>query len=127
MWKCQKCGERHADHFSSCWKCAGMEAPPPRVEVNAAVSMACCRCNSALELVGQSMREPGVVEEMGLWGQILARQECLEIYLCSRCGRVELFAGKAGQDRQESPVARGSAVDAAVEKLLREGNLLESQ
>jgi hypothetical protein len=105
-----------------------MDAPPPRVQVNAAVSVACCRCNSVLDRVGShSLREPGGVEALGVLGQLLARQECLEVYLCSRCGRVELFAGAAGEDRREAPVARGSGVDAAVEKLLREAQNLEAQ
>src|SRR5262245_6501519 len=52
MWKCAKCGERHADHFSSCWKCAGMEAPPRSFTATPSVSMSCPRCNAALDLMG---------------------------------------------------------------------------
>jgi hypothetical protein len=125
MWKCAKCGERHADHFSSCWKCAGLDAPPRSFKVASPLSLSCARCSNALTLVGhQSLRDAhGVATGLG---QVLVNHEQLEVHLCPRCGQIELFvAGGGEQYRNEAQHPR--TAEAKAEHLLREATQLEGK
>src|SRR5688572_23294208 len=90
MWTCNKCSEQHADHFSTCWKCAGMEAPPRSVATVPASILPCARCNTAMEALG-TRRLPGAGGGgvLGEFGEIFAKSERLEAYACPHCGRVE--------------------------------------
>src|SRR6185436_763362 len=104
MWKCSKCGERHADHFSSCWKCAGMEAPPPTVQVAAAPTISCGGCHIPLSLVGaHHLRDTNKGDLLGALGGMFTDCERLDVHVCPRCGRVELFVEGLSRQLREEP------------------------
>ena len=114
MWTCDQCNEQHADHFSTCWKCAGMEAPPRSVGTAAAAGiLPCARCNTAMEALG-TRRLPGAGGGgvLGEIGELFAKSEPLEAFACPRCGSVEFFLERVGsQHRAETRVAPPAAVD----------------
>jgi hypothetical protein len=82
-----------------------MDAPPPTVAVAAAVAIACAGCHVGLSLVGtQPLRSTGSGEPFGALGGLFADCDRLDVYVCPRCGRVELFVeGLSRQIREDSP------------------------
>ncbi len=123
MWKCSKCNEQHADHFSSCWKCAGMDAPPRSVQVASLPSMTCVRCETDLDFVGTKRFQedsPGGI--WGAFGELFAKRERFDVYACPRCGRVEFFVDGVGEEyRAEAPAPRiPRTAESAVERMYNE-------
>lgn len=114
MWKCGKCNEMHADHFSTCWKCAGMEAPPRNVGVASASVLPCARCNTEMQTLG-TRTLPGASTGgiLGELSELFANREKLEVFACPHCGCVEFFVEGIGQahrsivtpTQQSEPVA----------------------
>jgi len=103
MWTCPKCGEQHDDQFSSCWKCAGGEAPeaagalPPGQP--AADPIRCPRCLANLDFVGTRRFHEGTRWGlMGEIGELFVNQESFDVYVCPRCGRVEFFVDGIGEE-----------------------------
>jgi hypothetical protein len=114
MWTCDKCREQHADHFSTCWKCAGMEAPPRTASVGASSILPCARCNSAMEPLGKR-RLPGAGGDglLGELGELFTSRERLEAFACTHCGSVEFFLERVGLDyRAQTSVAPAAPVTA---------------
>src|SRR5688572_15253676 len=101
MWTCNKCSEQHADHFSTCWKCAGMEAPPRTASVGASNILPCARCNTAMGPLGKH-RLPGAGGDglLGELGELFTSREPLEAFACPRCGSVEFFLERVGLDHR---------------------------
>ena len=131
MWQCSKCSERHADHFSVCWRCAGLEAPPRTVQVNAPVVMDCARCHVDLRLLGSQSLEGFAVEGPGTGlATFLAQCQSLDVYLCPRCGQLALFAGGTGDSRHHAEAGSTTAAAAPgfrAERLLQEASQLETR
>lgn len=90
-----------------------MDAPPPTVQVAAAPTISCGACHVGLSLVGtQPLRSTGANEPFGALGGLFADCDRLDVYVCPRCGRIELFVeGLSQQIRQDN--SAGEAVPAS--------------
>ena len=88
----------HADHFSTCWKCAGMEAPPRSVSVVPTSVLPCARCNTETQALG-TRTLPGASTGgiLGELSELFANREKLEVFACPNCGCVEFFVEGVGQ------------------------------
>lgn len=90
MWTCPKCREQHDDQFDSCWKCAG--SPP-------ADPIRCLRCLLTLDYVGtKKFHEGARWGLLGDLGELFVSRERFDVYVCPRCGRVELFVDGIGEE-----------------------------
>lgn len=60
--------------------------------------MACARCATALTYMGEKKfhegRRWGVLGELG---ELFQNREHFDVYMCPRCGRVELFVDGVGE------------------------------
>ena len=124
MWKCSKCNEQHADHFSSCWKCAGMDAPPKSVQVASLPSMMCVRCETDLDFVGtKKFQEDSAGGVWGAFGELFAKRQRFDVYACPRCGRVEFFVDGVGEQYRSAEAARvPRTAESAVERMFNEAS-----
>ena len=88
----------HADHFSTCWKCAGMDAPPRGVGVASASVLPCARCNTEMQTLG-TRTLPGASTGgiLGELSELFTDREKMEVFACPNCGRVEFFVEGVGQ------------------------------
>lgn len=63
--------------------------------------MYCPRCETALEYVGTKKFHEGS-RGWGFWlgdlGELFVNRESFDIYVCPRCGRVELFVDGIGEE-----------------------------
>jgi hypothetical protein len=61
--------------------------------------MLCPRCETALEYVGtKSFHEGTRWGFLGDIGELFVNKENFDIYVCKRCGRVELFVDGIGEE-----------------------------
>lgn len=101
MWKCGKCREDVEDGFGACWNCGtsadGVEDPSfPRAAVRP--SVACSRCNVALEHLGTKRFHEGANwGVLGELGELFVKRERFDAYACPRCGRLEFFVDGVGE------------------------------
>ena len=113
MWTCEKCNEQHAAHFSTCWKCAGLNAPPP----------------GASYVSARTLPGAGGDGLLGELGELFTSRERLEAYACPHCGSVEFFLEGVGTQHrvQTAAAAAPASVPAAssVEIKFREACDLE--
>jgi hypothetical protein len=61
--------------------------------------MSCSRCDVALEYVGTKKFQEGT--RWGMFGDVggmFKDREHFDIYMCPRCGRVELFVDGVGEE-----------------------------
>ena len=60
----------------------------------------CPRCNTALQYAGTKRFHEGTRfwDFMGGVFELLKNREAFDIYVCSRCGRVELFVDGIGEE-----------------------------
>lgn len=104
MWQCAECGATCEDKFSACWNCQAerediLPEGEPSMDENVATknraaapeestAVSCLRCGSALVYDG-TMR----FQHSSLWltGELNFLDKHLELYVCRRCGHVELF------------------------------------
>jgi hypothetical protein len=106
MWKCPKCSEGVEDSYEVCWNCGtakdGTEDPtfqradgaPP-----AKHPLSCPRCERALEYVGTKAFHEGTRWGiLGDIGELFVNKEKFDVYVCKRCGRVELFVDGIGDE-----------------------------
>lgn len=129
MWKCPKCNEQHADHFSSCWKCVGMEAPPRSVQVAPPPAMTCVRCETNLDFVGtKKFQEDSAGGVWGAFGELFAKRQRFDVYACPRCGRVEFFVDGVGEHyRTETEIRITRTAESTVERMFDEAAQLASR
>lgn len=101
MWTCSVCGEQHEAQFEACWRCttpspAAESAPPLPPEP---ATLNCLRCPTAMEFVGTRKFHEGTRwGAFGELGELFVNRERFDVYLCPRCGRVELFVDGVGED-----------------------------
>jgi hypothetical protein len=61
--------------------------------------MTCPRCDTALAYVGtKSFHEGTRWGFMGEIGELFVNKERFDVYVCERCGRVELFVDGIGEE-----------------------------
>ena len=113
-WQCPECGERLEPEFSECWKCGHLkgldtnEASPEQSDDEAAVApvapsdpMVCPNCNLTLDFVGTKKFHEGTRAApflLGEIGELFVKREHFDVYVCSRCGRIELFLDGVGEE-----------------------------
>ena len=113
MWLCSKCSESVDDNFDACWKCGtswdGVENPDfqsapvtdkvaPDVAPTRIDPITCARCDVPLEYVGRKRFHEGTNwGVLGELGELFVKREHFDIYVCSRCGRVEFFVDGIGE------------------------------
>jgi predicted nucleic-acid-binding Zn-ribbon protein len=106
MWTCPKCGERLEGSFDACWSCgttrAGVEIPDFVPEAVAADvggrDVDCLRCGHALDYFGvKHFHEGARWGVLGDLAELFVRTTGFEVYVCSNCGHVELFAHGIGR------------------------------
>ena len=98
MWTCPKCGEQVERNFEACWNC---EAPRPEgidlTEKRKTISMKCLRCDSEIEFLGTKNFLEGT--HLDAWlGDFFLNRERLDVYVCPKCGRVEFFVDRIGEE-----------------------------
>jgi len=85
-----------------------MEAPPPTVQVAAAPTISCGGCHIPLSLVGaHHLRDTNKGDLLGALGGMFTDCERLDVHVCPRCGRVELFVEGLSRQLREEPDAQG--------------------
>ena len=104
VWRCGSCGETLEATFTECWSCGyvrgsgGDETPPPP---DPADPMVCARCRIRLDFVGTKKFHEGSRAApffLGEVGELFVKREHFDVYVCSRCGRVELFLDGVGEE-----------------------------
>lgn len=61
--------------------------------------MTCPRCETALSFVGTKAFHEGTrFGILGDLGELFVNKEQFDVYVCNRCGRVELFVDGIGQE-----------------------------
>lgn len=102
-WQCPDCGERQEVEFSECWKCGyvrgpgGDEAVKPTEDPD---PMVCPNCQLTLDFVGTKKFHEGSRAApflLGEVGELFVNREHFDVYVCSRCGRVEWFLDGVGE------------------------------
>jgi rubrerythrin len=97
-WTCEQCGELIENQFDSCWKCAGQKAEQkntspsdPGETDSEPVALQCPRCLNSLQYGGTKRFSAGALS------RLFENYEDLDMYACSRCGRVEFFVAGIGE------------------------------
>jgi len=102
MWKCSKCGELLEEQFDSCWKCKTPRTGESRSETLPTPNpMQCPRCATMLQYVGTKKFHEGSRGWgffLGDLGELFVNREHFDVYVCPRCGRVELFIDGIGEE-----------------------------
>lgn len=103
-WQCPECGERQEPAFTECWKCSylrGSGGDESVKEGEGGDPMVCPNCKLTLDFVGTkkfhegSRAAPFILGELG---ELFVKREHFDVYVCSRCGRVELFLDGVGEE-----------------------------
>jgi hypothetical protein len=72
-----------------------MESPV----TNGANPIACARCNRTLDYVGRKRFHEGTNwGALGEIGEFFVKKQHFDVYVCPRCGRVELFVDGIGEE-----------------------------
>lgn len=59
----------------------------------------CARCNEPLDYVGSKLFHEGTRwGALGDIGELFVKKERFDVYVCPRCGRVELFVDGIGEE-----------------------------
>lgn len=105
MWTCE-CGEQIEDQFDTCWKCAGTAA---NVAAGVPLPTTCSRCRASLTYRGRKrFYEGGLLREIFL-GELFVHREKYHVYVCSRCGYLELFLEGVGEEFRSKEVIQNSS------------------
>jgi hypothetical protein len=66
---------------------------------SAANPITCSRCDVELDYVGsKSFHEGARFGALGDLGELFVNKESFDVYVCPRCGRVELFIDGIGEE-----------------------------
>ena len=109
-WSCRRCHEAVDESFDACWKCGATRAgdsdpsfaPVPDAHVSGASPepnpITCVRCERSLDYVGRKRFHEGTNwGALGELGELFVKREHFDVYVCPRCGRVELFVDGIGE------------------------------
>jgi hypothetical protein len=103
-WQCPECGERHEPEFNECWGCGyvrGSGGDETLKETSVSDPMVCPTCKLTLDFLGTKKFHEGSRAApflLGEIGELLVKRESYDVYLCSRCGRIELFMDGVGEE-----------------------------
>jgi len=97
MKNCPKCNEEIEASFEICWNCNYSLAEEKVIEFKdntpEAKKINCLRCNLLMHYLGNYRFHEGV--KTGVFGslfEIFVNRESFDLYLCSKCGKVEFFS-----------------------------------
>lgn len=109
-WSCPRCHEAVDASFDACWKCGTTKGgdldpsftPVPDAHVSSSSPepnpIACVRCERLLDYVGRKRFHEGTNwGALGELGELFVKREHFDVYVCPRCGRVELFVDGIGE------------------------------
>lgn len=105
-WGCPTCRHVLAPQFTECWQCGYVRGTGGNESIDGLGPdpMNCPRCDLELEFVGTkrfhegSRAAPFVLAELG---ELFVHRESFDVYVCPRCGRVELFLDGTGEEFRE--------------------------
>ena len=107
-WRCPGCEERIAPQFTECWRCGyvrgsgGDERLVDTEDPND--PMVCPTCKMRLDFVGTKKFHEGTRAApflLGEIGELFVHCEHFDVYVCSRCGRVQLFLDGVGEESRD--------------------------
>ena len=115
MWVCGKCGEQSEDTFDACWKCGASRLGDPDPEFTSASAaesgtpapadpLTCLRCQRTLDYVGRKRFHEGT--NWGFFGEVgelFVKRQHFDVYVCPRCGKVEMFVDGIGEALRPEP------------------------
>ncbi|HSE20848.1 MAG TPA: hypothetical protein VLB68_04295 [Pyrinomonadaceae bacterium] len=111
MWKCVNCAEDVDQQLSVCWNCGADEQgalSSPSVEAEEERERKsflnekfrpkdCLRCGTELTHAGSKLFHEGMkLGALGDFAELFVARTKLEMYVCSRCFRVEFFVSEFG-------------------------------
>lgn len=105
LWQCPGCRERIEANFSECWSCGYVRGSGGDESVEkgweASDPMHCPTCRLQLDFLGtkkfhEGTRAPPFL--LGELGELFVNREHFDVYVCSRCGRVEFFLDGVGEE-----------------------------
>lgn len=95
MKTCPNCHEEVEDSFDLCWNCYYRFSEnrvdlPPEPEVSP--DLECLRCKTPMSYAGEYKFLEGTrTGVLGSLFELLQNREHFDLYLCSKCGKVEFF------------------------------------
>jgi hypothetical protein len=105
--KCKVCGETNDEKdFALCWKCSSpMDLTDHQAarlrEKRSASCLSCPRCETGMRYAGLKKFHEGT-RGWGFWlsdlGELFVGREAYDVYVCPRCGKVELFVDGMGDE-----------------------------
>ena len=105
MWKCKVCHHEIEDEEDFCYHCGSDKAiAEQKAERSRArrldTSVQCLRCQEVMRYAGFKKFHEGS-RGWGFWlsdlGELFTHREGYDLYVCPRCGRVELFVDGIGE------------------------------
>jgi hypothetical protein len=103
MWTCSKCRESIEDSFEACWKCGTSKDGEADAAFEPVVvkTVACLRCEAALEHVGTKRFHEGTRWGVfGELGELFVKRDRFDVYACPMCGHVEFFLDGVGEEHR---------------------------
>ena len=118
MWTCKVCSREVEDPESFCYHCGSDRNIDPASASRArrkaddanrdpAGALRCLRCRTGLRYAGVKRFHEGS-RGWGFWlgdlGELFTHREEYDLYVCPRCGRIEMFVDGIGEEhRSETP------------------------
>lgn len=106
MWTCQRCSRQVEDEEDFCYYC-GSPATAEQQEATRARArrldntLACPRCRTKMRYGGLKKFHEGS-RGWGFWlgdlGELFTHREEFDVYVCPKCGKVELFVDGVGEE-----------------------------
>lgn len=102
-WQCPECSETQEGQFTECWNCGYVRGSGGDESVKPVDRdpMTCPSCRLELEYVGTKKFHEGSRAApflLGDIGELFVKRQHFDVYMCSRCGRVELFVDGVGEE-----------------------------
>ena len=103
--KCHVCGESAEPDFDFCWNCSSPLdlseeiANKIRAKKESSTNISCIRCQTKMRYAGLKKFHEGTrgwAFWLGEWGELFVNREFYDVYVCPRCGKVELFLDGIG-------------------------------
>jgi hypothetical protein len=100
MKHCPNCNAEIEDHFEICWNCCYSLTEQRVIDFEKESNVykkdiACLRCNIKLSYSGKyRFHEGWSYGVLGNLGELFVNKESFDLYVCSKCGRVEFFVSE---------------------------------